>query len=43
MENNEQVDNADDLKKPQDNLVDLELLDKISKIDAFSMALGKSN
>lgn len=35
MENNEQVDNADDLKKPQENLVDQELLDKISKIDAF--------
>ena len=35
MENNEQVDNADDLKKPQDNLVDQELLNKISKIDAF--------
>ena len=35
MENNEQVDNAYDLKKPQDNLVDQELLDKISKIEAF--------
>ena len=35
MENNEQVDKADDLKKPQENLVDQELLDKISKIDAF--------
>ena len=35
MENNEQVDNADDLRKPQDNLVDQELLDKISKIDVF--------
>lgn len=35
MENNEQVDNADDLRKPQDNLVDQELLNKISKIDTF--------
>ena len=33
MENNEQIDNADDLKKPQDNLVNQELLNKILKIE----------
>ena len=35
MENNEQIDNADDLKKSQDNLVDQELLNKISNINEF--------
>jgi hypothetical protein len=35
MENNEQIDNADDLKKLQDNLVNQELLNKISIINEF--------